>query len=627
MRYAGVGARLSLAPSPVPRFVVCCARFPGSRHLVAVVAWHLSLCRGPGGRRASLACLVAPRWCAAPRPVRSLPVPQSAFPSPWCLPPPRGLPPPALLGGCAGHVEAGREPGSLCLPLAPAEARARGALRVVPVWGPAMGVSLAGPFGFGLGLRALRWVACVDPVTDASGFPYRPSFDGGLGRCTGAVSRGRRHLSFRVGGRHTRVARVCVCVLFLAGSGGPASWAHFGALHLFLWPLLVRSLFARPPPGLGCPVCGCCWLFSSFVFFFFSLAVSGVPCFPGRGALGPGVLWSSAPHLFFFVPGPLVSCVRCFPARGAVGLGALLSSRVAPLFACFFSSSSPPPPSPFSFFLFFPFLFRLLPFCALFFFFLFFSLPCRAGCAVAGLVRVSLAAGCAGVCCCVVGCSLVVPGLCVLLSVGCGGVFCIVRGAVWAAWVGLGSCSALLPPVAVSWSPVVARDGVLSWGAALRCSDVPPLVRCAAVVPCCLVRAGWCCVVLPAVAGCSLLGMVACRCFPLACVVRGAPASPRGLLPCCVLSLVVVPRPPVLCPVFCGALLPCGAVLWRPAVRFPFLVVLFCVFSLCVRCCVALRVVLFGAGLVCAVVGASRCGMSLCVVSSPWAFCGAMVLL
>ena len=163
VRSAGVRARLSLAPCPVPRFVVCCARFPGSRHLVAVVAWHLSLWRGCGQRRASLACLVAPRWCAAPRPVRSLSVLWSAFSSPWCLPPPRGLSPPALLGGCAGHVEAGREPGSLCLPLAPAEARALGALRVVPVQGPAMGLFLAGPSGFGLGLRALRWFGVCGP--------------------------------------------------------------------------------------------------------------------------------------------------------------------------------------------------------------------------------------------------------------------------------------------------------------------------------------------------------------------------------------------------------------------------------------------------------------------------------
>ena len=101
-----------------------------------------------------------PAWCAAPCPVRSLSVLRSAFPTPWCLSPPRELAPPALLGGCAGHAEADREPGSLCLPLAPAEAGALGSLRVVPVRGPAMGLSLAGPSGVGLGLRALRWLAC-----------------------------------------------------------------------------------------------------------------------------------------------------------------------------------------------------------------------------------------------------------------------------------------------------------------------------------------------------------------------------------------------------------------------------------------------------------------------------------
>ena len=154
----GVGA-----PCPAPRFVVCSARFPGSRHPVAVVAWHLTSCPGYGWRRASLACLVAPRWCAAPRPVRSLSLLRSAFPSPWCVPPPRGLSPPALQGGCAGHVEAGRESGSLCLPLAPADAGALQVLRVVPIQGPAMGLTLAGPSSFGLGLRALRWFGVCGP--------------------------------------------------------------------------------------------------------------------------------------------------------------------------------------------------------------------------------------------------------------------------------------------------------------------------------------------------------------------------------------------------------------------------------------------------------------------------------
>ena len=67
----GVWVGCCLAPVPVPWFVACCARFPGSRHPVAVVAWHLSMCLGFGRRRASLARFVAPRWCAAPRPVRS----------------------------------------------------------------------------------------------------------------------------------------------------------------------------------------------------------------------------------------------------------------------------------------------------------------------------------------------------------------------------------------------------------------------------------------------------------------------------------------------------------------------------------------------------------------------------
>ena len=80
----------------------------------------------------------------------------SAFPTPWCRSPARGLAPPALLGGCAGYAEAGREPSSLCLLLAPAVAGALGSLRFVPIRGLAMGLSLAGPSGVGLGLRALQ---------------------------------------------------------------------------------------------------------------------------------------------------------------------------------------------------------------------------------------------------------------------------------------------------------------------------------------------------------------------------------------------------------------------------------------------------------------------------------------
>ena len=328
-----------------------------------------------------------PAWCAAPRPVRSLSVLRSAFPTPWCLSPARGHAPPALLGGCAGHAEAGRKPGSLCLPLAPAEAGALGPLRVVPVRGPAIGLSLAGPSGVGLGLRALRWLACVDPVTDASGFLYRPSFDGGLGRCSGAVLCGRRHLSSAVR-RTPRPGPVCVCVclLFLAGSGEPASRARSGAPHLFLWPLclsaLLGSLRAWVAPLLV--VCFCFVFFSSFSVVFFlapplsiafigfrprvpwALALRGVcpvgltllgsPCalaflvLPGHWPLSGGCpppplsrccCRSSLPCAFFllFPPlhAPLVSGFLFFPDPGAHGLGAALCLLCSALRAlCFF---------------------------------------------------------------------------------------------------------------------------------------------------------------------------------------------------------------------------------------------------------------------------------------------------
>ena len=168
----------------------------------------------------------------------------------------------------------------------------------------------------------------------------------------------------------------------------------------------------------------------------------------------------------------------------------------------------------------------------------------------------------------------------------------------------------------------MARCFVLSWRAVLCCSVVPPVVRCAAV---CLVPAGWCCVSLPVVARCSLLGLVALCCFPVACFVAAAPAWPLGVLPCCVLWFVVVPRSPVLSSVSCGAVLPCN-----DAVRFALLVVLVCFLSLFVQCCVALCcracVVLFVAGLVCVVAGAWCSGVSLCAVLSSLALCGAVVL-
>ena len=155
-------------PCAVVRCVLCAPpgfAAPGGRGCLAPVCvpwlWPAACLSGvPGGPALVRRTSSGPFALRAPVGFSDAVVP---FPTPEFAPP-------ALLGGCAGHAEAGRGPGSLCLPLAPAEAEALGSLRVVPVRGPSMGLSLAGPSRVGLGLRALQWLACVDPVTDASGF-------------------------------------------------------------------------------------------------------------------------------------------------------------------------------------------------------------------------------------------------------------------------------------------------------------------------------------------------------------------------------------------------------------------------------------------------------------------------
>ena len=253
-----------------------------------------------------------PACCAAPRPVRLLSVLRSAFPTPWCLSPPRGLAPPTLLGGCAGHVEAGRESGSLCLPLAPAEAGGLGSLRVVPVRGPSMGLSLAGPSGIGLGLRALRWLACVEPVTDASRFPYRPSFNGGLGRCTGAVSCGRQHLPLRLGECHARVPCVCACarLSWPGRAGRPARC------------VLVRLTFCSgcspsPPP---------------YFFYLFLLP---------RAPFVSGFLWFPAPGALSF---DAVCCLFCWPPASRLSVRLRLFCVSCLAIGCSLVVAAPPPP-------------------------------------------------------------------------------------------------------------------------------------------------------------------------------------------------------------------------------------------------------------------------------------------
>ena len=72
--------------------------------------------------------------------------------------------PGAFAPGFTGRLRGargGRQKTGLIVRVAgPAEAGAQGSLRNVHARGPAMGLSLAGPSGVGLGLRALRSLAC-----------------------------------------------------------------------------------------------------------------------------------------------------------------------------------------------------------------------------------------------------------------------------------------------------------------------------------------------------------------------------------------------------------------------------------------------------------------------------------
>ena len=118
-------------------------------------------------------------------------------------------------------------------------------------------------------------------------------------------------------------SRACVRVHALLGRVGRTGLpGAFWCASPFLCPFLVRSLLVRPPPGWGCPVCGCC----CFFFFSFSpsppccaIVVSCFACFAALGALGLDVL-SPPPFFFYFFlppPPPVVSGVYCFPvARG-----------------------------------------------------------------------------------------------------------------------------------------------------------------------------------------------------------------------------------------------------------------------------------------------------------------------
>ena len=192
-----------------------------------------------------------------------------------------------------------------------------------------MGLSLAGPLASVFGLRAVRLFACVDPVFHSSGFSYCACIDGGLCRCTGAVSCGRRHLPFWVAGRHAGVECMfaCACSAWPGRAGRPLG----RVLVRLTFPLEAWSLcFAWLPPGWGYPFPVLFFCLPPFLLgLFFSSLSSRPSClllilFSGRGCPGP---WRCV------APPPSDSSSPGFPC-GLLGL-VYVSANPPPLFRLF----------------------------------------------------------------------------------------------------------------------------------------------------------------------------------------------------------------------------------------------------------------------------------------------------
>ena len=523
--------------------------------------------------------------------------------------------------------------------------------------------------------------------------------------------------------------RVCVCLLFLAGSGGPASRARSGAPHLFLWPLCRSALFGPLRAGVA-PLSFAAVAVPRWLFF------SASRCLARASFVSPAwplaaPWWLLPPPLclavfvapacglgvfFFLLPlcAPVVSGFLWFSAPGAPGLGACVvcfvglplhgSPCACPSFVLSAWLLAAPawllPPPPLCFAVFVPAARCCVPCCAvcpwvrccaallrvvspgvvlscavlrsfgaaaccavpsgaarrpgaLCSAALCFALFPRAVCSVlcvfcrgavvrAVVRRSALCCVCLGVLCCAFP---VLSALCGAV-LRCAGAFalccscgacCCWRLVLWCAavccavscgvpWCGAGSGGPWLSAGGVfrCWCPCLAAWSAslwLVWFAVVPCFPVScSVVLCCRVVLCCCALLSCC----GAVRACFALlwAVVLCFVVPLVgCAVFG----PVVVSACCGALFLALCVPCLLRSVRCGALLCwlwCPAslcrVLWRWAVcRFAVLFV-FALPSCGLSC---------GACVVCAVVGASCCGVSLCVVVSPWAFCGVVVLL
>ena len=226
-----------------------------------------------------------------------------------------------------------------------------------------------------------------------------------------------------------------------------------------------------------------------------------------------------------------------------------------------------------------------------------------------------------GACCCW---RLVLWCAAVCCAVSCGVPWCGAgSGGPWLSAGGVFRCRC---PCLAAWSASLW----LVWFAVVPCFPVLcSVVLCCRVALCCCAllsccgAVGACFALLWAVVLCCVVLLVGCAVF-----------GPVVVSACCGALFLALCVPCLLRSVLCGALLCwlwCPAslcrVLWRCAVVWCCVVVLCCRFAVLFVFALPSCGLSCGARVVCAVVGASCCGVSLCVVVSPWAFCAVVVLL
>ena len=220
-----------------------------------------------------------------------------------------------------------------------------------------------------------------------------------------------------------------------------------------------------------------------------------------------------------------------------------------------------------------------------------------------------------GACCCW---RLVLWCAAVCCAASCGVPWCGARsGGPWLSAGGVFQCRC---PCLAAWSASLW----LVWFAVAPCFPVScsVVLCCCALLSCCG-AVGTCFALLWAVVLCCVVLLVGCAVF-----------CPVVVSACCGGLFLVLCVPCLLRSVRCVALLcwlRCPAslcrVLWRCAVVWCCAVVLCCRFAVLFVFALPSCGLSCGASMACAVVGASCCGVSLCVVVSPWAFCGVVVLL